>query len=219
MVFRKPLFPKRKMKGKGIKYFKVLNFCKEYYELLNQSPETIIQPVKQFSKIELYYNQKFFLYFYDEEDSNKEPCISRAVIRIGNNSEDVFIQNISKSVNTDYSGSVNIHSDGQHLIFHLHTAKTKEKSLFMNFIISPEKIPPLAVGAYCNINKRGALVAGSLVITHIDKNKLNEEDISSEVFRQGTPEYNTLNKHLIKFLQDKEQNYLKVTTGIFDYED
>ncbi|MEZ4930475.1 MAG: hypothetical protein R2777_10795, partial [Chitinophagales bacterium] len=203
--------------GEGKKYNDLIKLIKEYMLIcVEKKTDKTVVYIKP--KIELYYNQMFYLYFYDEESDTKKRGISRAIMTIGTNT-DVYIKNVQTKLSSDYKGSVDIHSKEDHLIFMLKTITTGEKNLYMNFIISPEKVPPVAIGAYCNIDKNGALVAGSLILEHIGSKTENTLKMESGMFFPGTKEYNQLNVNIRKFLGRKELNYMKVTKGIFSYTD
>ncbi len=200
-----------------LKYQKLLKYLKEYIAFCKNegSIELIADP-----KLALYLNQVFYLYFFDEDIETKTHCISRAVVTIGNSNKTVKIKNVKSRLSTDYLGEFNIHPVGQHLIFTLRTLNTGEKNLYMNFIISPEKIPPIAIGQYSNIDKKGALVAGVLVLESIGSlDKAADLDLTSKMFKIGTKEFEGLDANIKRFLIQKEKNYLKVTTGIFDQKD
>lgn len=210
-----------KQEGKGRKYYQLIKFIEEYTEycMQDRQKDENSNSREVLPKIELYYNERFYVYFFDVEDVTKRPGISRAILSIGRNENEAYIKNVDLGLSTDYKGEVSIHASGQHIIFNLKTQKTDEKNLYMNFIISPEVIPPIALGEYCNIDKKGALIAGSLILEHIKDTPNNKEDSEAKTFFVDTPEYKDLNPHLRRFLFRKEQNYMKVTTGIFSYKD
>lgn len=216
--FSEPTITNIRKEKKEPKFTQLQAYAQEYIEhchkVKNEKGKYVSR--KSIPKIELYYNRRFFLYFYDEIAITKQPCISRAILNIGDSEKRVSIENVNWGLNTDYQGEVSIHPDGQHLIFMLRTTKTGEKNLYMNFVISPELVPPIAVGQYCSIDKKGALISGSIIFERIDN---NQRHLEAKTFFVGAPAYEKLNIYIRKFLASKELNYMKVTTGIYSYED
>lgn len=212
-----------KTNGEGTRYRRVLNKAKEFWSFLEEGGEMDaprLTAQQYLEKASLYYNQSFYLYFYDEGDTPRQLGITRVLLKIGADNKSIYLNNVQEGVNTDYQGEMELKASGQHLVFRMQTVSTCEKHLHMNFIICPETIPLIAVGQYCTINKKGALVAGTLIMEHC-KSSEEKEDKSDEVkcLLKGTEEYSNLPNSLKQFLGKKEKNQIKVTTGIFSYSD
>ena len=204
----------RKGKSTGIKELNLIKYLTSFIEYLEENPNrTNIKEFSQDQIINSYLNQTFYLYHNGYNDDSLEERLSRVVLKVGKKTDDVDLFNINHRTTTDYKGKMFLTQKNSHLIFNLQTAKYHEKLLNLIFIRpSTDTIPEVMIGVYSNIDSKGALRIGTLVLEHLDKASTKEPN--SLGIEYDSEEYKKVPLAIREFLKDKKQNRLKVTTGI-----
>lgn len=175
-------------------------------QILTKYP--IPTPQKIHNKLELYINQKFYIYFLEIIKKDKQPYLTRAVLRI-NDKYEVEIENISENNSNSYSGTVNLLTD-KILTFSLKSSITAEKKLEMLVHIGTEKVYPYGNGAYLNATNEGTIVVASILLEH----KNNEEEIlCPKILYPNTEEYKITDNNVKRYFADKSKNYIKTNKG------
>ncbi len=170
-------------------------------------------------KLQLYYNTHWALYYYQDSSSHARlrDGISKAILHVLNDGK-VEIENPKLESATDYVGTIELHDNQNNLIFHLRTKDTKEKKFEINLIIGEGKVYSLAVGQYTNLDSKGAIVGGTVVLEQIDV-KSAEQLLQPIFYEFGSQAYKQeLNPNIRRFLSDKRMNFMRVTTGIYTNE-
>jgi len=190
----------------------VYNFEQNIYSKKRQSTETKL-------KLKEYYNTKWWFYSYLHAQSigNHKDVISKAILHISENGN-VELQNINMENSTDYVGILELLENQVNIVFHLRTKHTHEKNLIINVFIGEGRVYPIATGLYQNIDLKGAVVGGTVIMELIPSN-LPAEQLFTDYYELGSEKCKTqLNPLVRQFLASKTQNYIKVTTGLVTYD-
>ena len=215
-----------------------INILKEYIQkgskirekkMYSSTKELSLTNIKD-QKINKFFGTYWYVYSYEERASTelifgkhkpvKVKGIGRTIMHIDENGS-VEIMNLenpklddkdSNSIYgdyyTDYFGSVIL--DSNRLVFELKT-HTEEKDLKINMLINSGTIFPFAGGIYTNVDYRGALIAGTMLMERVFNEKtIQSEDFKPEFFAIGSKEYRTLEPSIRKYFRKKQLNFLKV---------
>ncbi|WP_052600203.1 hypothetical protein [Aureispira sp. CCB-QB1] len=188
------------------KYDTLLDTVKEY--AAHEIPPVV---KKHKSKFAYFLNESFFIYYRTENDTSLNYEIHRAILNIGNSKNNIDI--LLPKDDADYQGFSTLLANS-HLIFDLKTTETREKALRIIIPIPHSKTPEITIGQYSNLNSKGAIVSGCLVLELIkDKSKEHQP----KTYKNTSSEYTKVPYLIRQFLKDSKKNRIKTTTGIFDY--
>lgn len=158
-----------------------------------ESPETVL---KRFE------HTKWWLYYY-YETIEKEGVLARAVLTFEED-EVVSIQNKVMKDETNYKGTVNAYVE-RHLMFNLTTDPYKRKPLRIHTYIGHGNLYSLMLGSFCNINKVGAMEAGTVILHRINEKGSHKPCI----LKKGSAEYQQVPSAIRAYFAKKEKNFIK----------
>lgn len=165
--------------------------------------------MKKHLELTPFFNTTWALYFYHQKE-NKEG-VARAVLTI-ENKKLFHIKNIDGEDQTDYEGTEFFsYKNDQYLFFDFHTKDNNEKFLRIIVIRGEGKKYPLMAGFFTNINSKGALVTGTVILQEKTKSKFKPLFFEKKK-DQSTGE--SLDTEVWLYLKEKHLNSLKVTTGL-----
>lgn len=163
-------------------------------------------------KISLYFNQKFFFYFWSYREEIGSEMLGRGILLIGEDTDTVEVTGLE---GTTYTGKIKMLTD-EHIGFELHTDETSEKSLSIKLKIGPNRLFPYALGIYTIIGTHRSIVAGTFL--------MQKYDYENEI--PFTPSYIEMNQikkendYIWRYFNSKEKNHIKTPAdGIFEDED
>lgn len=205
-------------KSKNLKTIKkYCKLCEEYLNSKHVKEEDISNKFSNKSKLSLYLNRNYFLYYFETRKAQNENFIGCAILKIGPSENEISIDNnIGDETSTDYLGTIAMHPRNEnHIILRLQTTNFKEKDLKIIFRITKDKETPMMMGGYMNIDKSEAIVMGTILAV-----QTKETELKAGILKPNSPEYKNLNPHIKNFFRTKEKNFIKIRNkGIFNDDD
>lgn len=200
------IFSGRKVEVKTRKLIQLATEFDSYADL-----EPIESKQQADTKLRLFQDKSFYIYFYDEDAGNAN--IGRAVLSISKENI-ATIKNIKEReiFTTDYTGIATLDKKQDYLILNMHTV-FQEKDLHIRFRIpSDEKVAQYAIGGYMVTNNSSTLALGTLVLEYDGNRKKN--DMEARTIEPETILYQELSQNIRKFLKKRENNYIKMMTKV-----
>lgn len=207
-----------KDKNKVEEYCKL---CKEFIEGIEQGTIKVQSSISisKKSKLSLYLNRNYYLYFFETRKAKDDNFIGRVVLKIGATENEVHIYNSiegERDNSTNYKGTIMMHpNNDNHIILRLQTTEFAEKDLKIIFRVLNEKETKYMIGGYMNIDRELSVIMGTIIAE-----RTQVDDPKPEVIRPQSETYEKLSPHIKKFLYFKDKNFIKIRSkGIFSDND
>jgi nucleoside 2-deoxyribosyltransferase len=163
-------------------------------------------------KLALYFNKKFFLYFWSSNNSEDEPQLGRGTMNICNNEREVEIYGVSGTL---FKGTVEIVTD-DHIKIEVRSVKTMDKTLTIKLKIGPSEVHPYALGIYMTIGSQGTIESGTLVC-ELYKPEETGTNFGPKIFPYSEKRDEEVKHNIWQYFKDKGKNFIKVPSkGIFN---
>lgn len=185
------------------------------FEMKNNLSEDEPSEPSNSLKINNFHNTTWWAYYFHYNESQKLGLLGRAILEIKKDG-DAYLKNIEHETSTDYNGKIHLEISNQHLIINLWSEGTKEKHLRINVFVGMGKVYPLLIGIYTNIYSNNSTVAGTIILEKT-KNDITQLEMP-KTFNFQEAQGVGINKLIVEFLQNREQNFIKAPSGILTAE-